>query len=420
MTTLLDGFYNNEKNFIGDTYSTDNIKELLDYLGNPHNHFKTIHIAGTNGKGSTARFIHSILIEAGFTCGLFTSPHLESVTERIQINHNLISIDSINSYVETIKKNQKSSLTYFDALTVVAFLYFKEYNIDFAIIETGLGGRKDSTNIINPLLSIITDISLDHTEILGNSISEIAYEKAGIIKNNIPAISSNSNEVAESVLINQAKKLNAPYHHIDSSLFSDIIFSEFKSTFTYHDNDNSIQNIEIQSPLYHQIINASSAISTAFFLNNSGFNIDRTSIRDGLKNCFLKGRFEKISETPLVFFDAAHNLSSIKSLMSYLLNSIESGTIEIIITLMKEKDNEAIFSFLSTKGIHISYINIEDTRSLLLVKSPIENMTVYDNWESYTQENHDTIDIFMICGTFRIYNEARNFAQNIDNTEKNS
>lgn len=221
-------FINYEKNLDKFTYEEkkfylERMKHLLNLMGNPQNNFKSIHIAGTKGKGSTSAFIFSVLKEAGYKVGLYTSPHLQTLRERIRIDSGLISeeelVELVNiakPYIEEAKKHPiYGSPTFFEVLTALSFLYFFIKKVDFAVIEVGLGGRLDATNVILPLVSVITPIGYDHMHILGNTLSQIAFEKAGIIKENIPVISSLQEEEAWNVIKKVAIERRAPIIRID-------------------------------------------------------------------------------------------------------------------------------------------------------------------------------------------------------------
>ena len=204
----LSEFANNEKSNSFTNYSLDSINKVLTILGNPEKKFKAIHIAGTNGKGSIAGMLNSIFMESGYTVGLYTSPHLIRINERIKINNNEITNLEFSKYLDKVIKISKENNvapTYFDILTVISFLFFSENKNDITIIETGMGGKSDSTNIIEPILSIISEISMDHTTVLGENIESIAFEKAGIIKKEVVTVSLDNGKKINSIIHNRCK-----------------------------------------------------------------------------------------------------------------------------------------------------------------------------------------------------------------------
>ena len=320
----LTDFERSFKNPTNRVFKLDRMHFLLKELGNPQNETPAIHIAGTKGKGSTASMIESILNHSGYTTGLFTSPHLNKFTERIRISNQPISDNQFASLVDKIWPKLKSvesntslgSVTTFEMLTAMAFLHFKEMNVDFQIVEVGMGGRLDSTNVLNPITSVITRISLDHTETLGNTISAIAEEKAGIIKPNVPAIFAPQVADAEKVFTNKAKLLNAPLTSVKE-----------KFSWKITDRNSLKQNFEINGELSsysietnllgdHQVDNAATSIATAETLSKVGVLIKPTSIIHSFQQINLKGRFQFIESNKIKFIlDGAHNPDSIRRLV---------------------------------------------------------------------------------------------------------
>lgn len=288
----------------GTKLGLERIKELLNKLNNPQSNLKCIHVAGTNGKGSVCAFLSSILKANGYKVGMYTSPHLKRFTERIQINGKEIEEAKLNQLIEKIKPLYTNQ-TFFEVTTAAAFQYFNEENVDIAVLEVGLGGRLDATNVITPLISIITHISLDHTHVLGKTINQIAKEKSGIIKENIPVITLAKNDALKTI-----KKI-AKQHNSK-------VFIPKK------------QSLELGLKGNFQKENAALAIKAAELLN-----INKTAIRNGLKNAIWPRRFEFIEKNILV--DCAHNLDGIKSLSK----EIKKQKYEKIITvtgILKDKD----------------------------------------------------------------------------------
>ncbi len=286
----------------------ENIKKLLEFLGNPQNNFKTIHIAGSNGKGSTASFISSILIENGLRTGLYTSPHFVKFNERVRINGVMIPDEYICNFMNELNDYiDENKPTFFEITTALAFKYFSDLKVDIAVIETGLGGRLDATNTINPLAAVITTIAYEHTNILGNSLKQIAYEKAGIIKANVPTfigvMGNEAHEEIEKIAKERRSQLYKLENYID--VYEDSIFLKM---------NNSIFEInELPLKGRHQLYNAALAVLTVvnLFGEISSIEINK-GLKNVVKNSGLSGRFEIFNNKPKVIFDAAHNEEGVK------------------------------------------------------------------------------------------------------------
>ena len=280
--------------------------DLLSHIGNPQDDFQSIHIAGTNGKGSTCSMISSILIKAGYKVGMYSSPHLISFNERIRVNNKSITNKEIALFLETRKNyiDQWKS-TFFEVTTAMAFDHFAKCNVDIAIIETGLGGRLDSSNTLKPLITGITSISLDHRNLLGDNILKIAKEKGGIIKNEIPLVLYPNGEKIKSVLTKIAEKLNVKPIEID--IPQNISFSEKGTSFQYN-------KFEYTTPLVgaFQAVNAIMAITIVKLFDN---DISEKVIQDGLTFTSWPGRFQRMNKNLPIYYDVAHNAESIKSVL---------------------------------------------------------------------------------------------------------
>ena len=283
--------------------------DLLKRIENPQNDFKSIHIAGTNGKGSTCSMISSILLNAGYKVGLYSSPHLVSFNERIKVNNQSITDAEIALFIEKTKKDiDQLQSTFFEVTTAMAFDYFAKHNVDIAIIETGLGGRLDATNVLKPIITGITSISLDHRNLLGNNILNIAKEKGGIIKNKTPLVLYPNQGKIKSVLLNIAKKLNAEIIEIDQP--TKVFYNE-KGTFFCH------KNYDYNTPLIgeFQAINAIMAITIIKLFD---INISEQIIQNGLSLTKWPGRFQRMTKDLPIYYDVAHNVDSIKLIIKYL------------------------------------------------------------------------------------------------------
>ena len=302
----------------------ENIKTLLNLLGNPHRKIPTIHIAGTNGKGSVSYFLAEIFRIAGFKVGLYTSPHLVDFRERIQINKKMISKRSVARGLEKIekmirqekKKDPTFSATYFEVATALAWDYFHEKKVDITVLETGLGGRLDSTNICVPLVSVITSIGIDHTDILGKSLAAIAKEKAGIIKEGIPVVVGETRKPRLSLLRQEAKRKKAPFVLIPS--YRRLKKRDTQECFDYESSFFKLPNITLSMLGKHQIQNAVTAIATLEQLRETSFEVSDAAIRKGLAQSQWPGRFQILNKEPLLIVDGAHNVEGILSLRQTL------------------------------------------------------------------------------------------------------
>lgn len=313
----------------------DNIIKFLDYLGNPQNKFQSIHIAGSNGKGSTSSFAASILQEAGYKTGLYTSPHLVRFNERVRINGVEIPdefitdfMNGMNSYID------KYSPTFFEITTAIAFKYFAENKIDIGVIETGLGGRLDATNTINPLASIITSISLEHTNILGKTIEEIAKEKAGIVKTGVPVFTGPIDKNAVEVIENKTNEKGSQLYK-----FSD--FAKVKNEYVKIKSDDFEYSI-YETPLLgkHQLRNSALAVFSLYkSLGINSYEIISRGIKKVKENSGIQCRYEIYNESPKVIFDAAHNLEGTKSFVEEFKNESKSYSKKYLIYgAMNDKD----------------------------------------------------------------------------------
>ena len=343
----LDSFVNFEKSD-GYNYKTsfklERMKRLAALLEDPQRYARSIHIAGSKGKGSTASYVHSILGSAGFKTGLYTSPHLVSFRERIRINNELISEEDLSRILsnikETIEAHMKDEMpTFFEVYTAIAYLYFKEKNVDFAVYEVGLGGRLDATNVIEPLACAITPISYEHTDKLGYTLSEIAAEKCGIIKDNAVCVSAPQEEAALKTIEKTCKEKNARLFVVGK----DIIFDELRS----NDKEEvfNVFGLFGEYPLLtskligpHQMINASVAIGVAEALKLRGITISADAIRDGVENARWEGRLEIINRRPFIVLDGAQNRESAKTLVSAIKKIFKYKKLILVFGVSKDKD----------------------------------------------------------------------------------
>lgn len=321
---------------------------MMELLGDPHKSLKVIHIAGTNGKGSTAAFVTKILEEAGFKVGLYTSPYLEAFTNRMSINGQDIPREKLVKIVETVKPlvdeiAQDPSLgqmTEFEVVTSIAFKYFAEEAPDFVVLEVGLGGRLDATNIVeNPLAAVITNIGLEHIEILGDTIEKIAAEKAGIIKEGGVVITAASNLRALEIIKNKCREKGASLFSLEDKVnWKNISTSLEGQAFIYHNPEGlQLENLFITLLGEHQVINGVTAIAVIEALRARGIIISSSFIREGLKKTCWAGRLEIMGKEPLIILDAAHNIDGVKSLRNALNEQIPYNKLILVMGILGDK-----------------------------------------------------------------------------------
>jgi dihydrofolate synthase/folylpolyglutamate synthase len=329
------------------TFSLERMERLLSLLGNPHKKLATAHIAGTKGKGSTATMLARMLEANSYTVGLYTSPHVVDLHERIAINGKNITdselLGLINRIYAPVEKMAKDNPTFFEIFTAMAFMYFVDKKVDIAVIETGLGGRLDSTNVIEPAVVGITSISIDHQNLLGSTIDSIAREKAGVIKKGVPVISVPQDPAAMKELKKAATAAKAPFMVTGK----DIDFSyRFESSREHGPHTriclttptSKFEHLKVPLPGEHQAINCGLAIAMLDMLKAGGYKIDDNKAAEGLKNIQMPGRMEIISHDPRILIDAAHNAASIKALIAAIGQHIPYDSMIVIFGCGQDKD----------------------------------------------------------------------------------
>lgn len=324
-----------------------NTIRLCEALGNPQNAFKAIHIAGTNGKGSTSHMLASVLQSAGYKTGLYTSPHLKEFTERIKINGQEVSEDFVVDFVNRIKPHIETiQPSFFEITVAMCFDYFAEQKVDVAVIEVGLGGRLDSTNIITPIVSVITNIGFDHKDILGDTLEKIAYEKAGIIKAKVPVVISERQKAVEHVFIEKAESENAAIQFASDQFR----VSEGVKGLTVFRNENLFIK-ELSLPLRggYQFKNLPGVLATVDVLNGHGFNITHDSLVIGLEKVVsqtgLKGRWQQLGERPLIICDTGHNEDGVREVVRQIAQ-MKFDKLHIVWGMVRDKEVNSILSLL--------------------------------------------------------------------------
>lgn len=345
-------------------FNLDHFKALLEKLGNPQLKLKTVHIAGTNGKGSTTDYLRSILQTAGYKVGTFTSPHLEVHNDRIRINNVYISDEELleygNRFYTLIEENE---LSMFEIDTLIAIYYFCEKNVDIALFEVGLGGRLDATNVILPLVSLITSIGYDHMDILGHTLEEISFEKAGIIKENIPLITAEDKENCLFVFKSVCEERSSDFlkiHPAKNVIIGDSIQYEYHHLI-----------IQLNTLAIYQIKNSSLAIECALYLCELGYTISDENIRMGISSTQWKGRFETISLNPHIIIDGAHNMHGIDALVES--TRLCKKPLIIVFSALKDKETEKMIHALVDIGDEVIVTEFEFYRAATLETLSMNN-----------------------------------------------
>lgn len=354
----------------GSKLGLQNITELLRRLGNPQESFPAIHIAGTNGKGSVSAMIASMLNHAGYRVGMFVSPYLERFTERIQINFQEIPEEALTNLVKLVREQINGMVedgfnhpTEFEIVTALGFLWFARQKVDIAVVEVGLGGRLDATNVIQPLVSVITSISYDHTHILGSTLSEIAYEKGGIIKRGVPVVSYPQSAEAEKVIADLAEKRGCLYYFVSREQVKEkySCFGEQHFDFTW--KTTKWDDLTITLSGRHQQLNAACALSCIMIMKESGYEISREAIYAGLRNSRWPGRLEMVMTNPAILLDGAHNPSGAAMLADTVRQYFPDKKIQLILGVLQEKDVEEVTKTLCSIAENVSVTKSDSPRS---------------------------------------------------------
>jgi len=344
----------------GMVFGLHNIEALLATLGNPHHRFKSVHIAGSNGKGSTAAMMQQVLTDSGLRCALYTSPHLQRFSERFKIDGEEITNEEILEHARRLKRgidreHIPEGFTYFDFTTAMAFDYFAENEVDIAVIETGLGGRLDSTNILRPEISVITPISLEHTQVLGDTIEEIAAEKAGIIKERTPVIIGRQSNEALQVLLNTAAAKHAPAYVFGR----DFHLTIHGDTFDYRQEGLELKGLTVSLLGDHQKENAATAIRALSALKGLGIPVSLDTLPESLRHVHWPGRGEIFlhasDPTIRLMLDGAHNPGGAR-ILAQTLNTMSFKRLHIAIGILADKDIDAIAHTLLSLADHVTAV----------------------------------------------------------------
>ncbi len=349
----LDYLYGLEK--FGMIFNLTQVERILNAIGDPHKEIQTIHIGGTNGKGSTAAMMSSILQKEGYRVGLYTSPHLIRFTERIKVNGKEIEEEEVAALAGWMRKEIEASgilppFTFFDFTTAMALHYFKQKLVDLAILEVGLGGRLDSTNVVDPLIAIITNIAKDHEEYLGKSILKIAQEKAGIIKKGRPLITAATQPLVLRLFSKVCQGKESPYFRVGKE-FRYVRAED--GDFDYEGLNRKLWGIHLNLKGFHQVINATTALGAMEVLEDLGYRVSTHAMIDGLKEVDWPGRLEIVSSSPRVILDGAHNPAGALVLKESLEKEFQYQNLILLIGIMKDKDIPSMLHLLAPLAHHI-------------------------------------------------------------------
>jgi dihydrofolate synthase/folylpolyglutamate synthase len=390
-----------------------NTLAMCENLGNPQDKFKTVHVGGTNGKGSTSHMLAAIFQQAGYKTGLYTSPHLKDFRERIRINGEMVPEPFVTDFVEQQQSLiEEISPSFFEVTVAMAFAFFASEKVDIAIIEVGLGGRIDSTNIITPELSVITNISLDHTNILGNTLAEIAVEKAGIIKPGVPVVIGETQEETQHVFIKKAAETNS---HI---IFADQEFhientsraKECISTSIYKGSILLYKDLELDLNGFYQLKNVLTVLEAIAVLKEKGYKITDSHIYGALKHVKaltgLQGRWQKLSENPLVICDTGHNIAGITEVMQNI-NKTDYKKLHIVIGMVKDKDISGVLALLPVDAnYYFCQPQLERALSAIELATKAKSFSLHGQFFDTVQEavqaaknNASTNDLIFIGGS---------------------
>ncbi|CAI2662798.1 Folylpolyglutamate synthase [Apilactobacillus kunkeei] len=410
--------------------SLDIIQDLLNHLGNPQKDINAIHVAGTNGKGSTVAYLRNIFQADHKTVGTFTSPFLIKFNERISVDGNPISDNELVELVEKIKpiaeemdeKIPGGGPTEFEIITSMMFLYFAKHPVDVVIVEVGIGGILDSTNVFEPTVSVITTIGMDHMKLLGDTIPKIASQKAGIIKQNRPVVIGKVDDDAMEVLKNKAVEFDAPLYSYGSEFNTSkpVMNNNWQQSFDYEDDDNLVRNIKTSLLGFYQPHNAACAIK-AYVLHqqDKGKKVNNLAIVSGINKTTWPGRFERVNDQPLVVLDGAHNIDAVNEIKKLLTKDFSSSEIYIIIGILADKDYMDMLNILgSIKNVHLvltkfeaygsrQSVDVDEISGQIKAENPV---SVIDDWKQAIAQTAGEIsedDMILITGSLYFISDVR-------------
>jgi dihydrofolate synthase/folylpolyglutamate synthase len=414
---------------LGITPGLERMHEMLERLGNPHLKIRAIHVGGTNGKGSTISFLQNILSAGGYSVGTFTSPYIVNYNEQFSVNGNPILnedfvqvVSKVKEVVLEVEKLSCGAPTEYEILTAIAFYYFGVYNPqDFVLIEVGLGGELDSTNVINPLASIITSIGYDHMGILGNTLSDIARNKAGIIKDGVPIISAVLQEEAVEEIAKVAEMKKSPIYMLEKDFFVEDLKSKDGELFTFSSPSKKLNQLQTSMIGCHQIFNASCALMAIELLQEKKIiSISEKVIRKGLLTAKWVGRLEKLNDNPIILIDGAHNEQGIQSLVKTIQQHYGDRKIHVLFSALKDKEVSKMIGLLEQIASSLTMTTFDfpraHTKEELSEVSKVYEYNKKIQFESSFQKAISTIsmkieknDIILITGALYFVSNVREY-----------
>jgi len=416
-------------------FNLDRMELLMEKLGSPHRKYPVVHVAGTKGKGSVSALCASALQAAGYSTGFYTSPHLQEFSERIQVNGKTIPQEEVVRLVDDLKLviPQIQTPSWFELTTAMAFMYFAQCQVDVAVIEVGLGGRLDSTNVVHPVVSVITSISYDHMAILGNTLAEIASEKGGIIKNGRPVVTAPQKDEARQVIEKIAGERGAALYQVGK----DYYFTpqshtlEEQSFWVWPAKDQALASdyfssngakgtppLSLTIPLLgqHQVENATTAYAALQVLNQEGFNVPELAIQQGFAKVVWPGRFEILSKQPFLVIDSAHNRDSAKRLRQAMEDYFPGCGVILVFGASEDKDIDGMFTELfssvkqaiMTQSTHPRAANVEKLAGMAAkFNKPIKNIPQIEDALVYALEQVEEKDVILVTGSLFVAAAAR-------------
>jgi dihydrofolate synthase / folylpolyglutamate synthase len=408
-------------------FDLNRMRNLLRKLGNPQDQFKSVHVAGTKGKGSTCAMIASMLQACGYKVGLYSSPHLIDIRERIQINGEMISQADFTRVIRKVEPGAskiKPQPTYFDVLTAAAFTYFADQGVDIAVIETGLGGRLDSTNVIKPEVTAITSISKDHMAQLGNTLTKIATEKAGIFKKGVPAVTVEQRPEVEGVLAEIAAQVNAPLDVLGKTIEFSYRFESSRmqganNRICLTTPNSRFEHLAVPLLGEHQAHNCGLALSVIDRLKSRGFEIDDNLAREGLSRTTLPGRMEIVSTNPKVVVDGAHNAASLDAAMRAIGQHIPYDSMVVIFGCCADKDVPGMLERITSGADKVIFTRVDNIRSANPEELAAQYIELYGKMAQVAGNLQEALaianravtreDLICITGSFYLVGEAKRY-----------